>query len=136
MFGIDNTRSRRAHRVSLMLAGMVVPEWDRNAPEKPPVVDHICKNLACVNPKHLRLVSQRFNSVENSISPMARNAKKTTCAKGHPYTPENTLAVKRPGRVTPNGVRIGACTARICLTCNPGKRPAVKDNAPNLTKDR
>jgi hypothetical protein len=59
--------TRRAHRVSLMIAGLEVPDWERDAPAKPLVVDHICKRLACVNPDHLRLVTQKFNSTTNSF---------------------------------------------------------------------
>lgn len=45
----------RAHRVSWELAGRDLPEW-------PMVLDHICKNRACVNPAHLRVVSQADNT--------------------------------------------------------------------------
>lgn len=48
------------------------------------VVDHHCGIRACVNPSHLRLQTPRQNSLENSRSAAAVNARKTHCAHGHP----------------------------------------------------
>lgn len=101
-----------AHRASWILHRGEIPEGL--------VVDHICKVKSCVNPDHLRLVTQQFNSTVNSVSPMARNKAKTHCSKGHPLTPENIAVQKRPGYITKTGNRVGACTARTCLICYPG----------------
>lgn len=53
-------------------------------------LDHICKNRACVNPIHLRIVSKSENVLSgNGIT--AINARKTHCKRGHEFTPENTF---------------------------------------------
>jgi hypothetical protein len=54
------------------------------------VIDHICRNRACCNVDHLRVVSRAVNALENSISLPALNAKKTHCPKGHMYSESNT----------------------------------------------
>ena len=43
------------------------------------VLDHLCRNRSCLNPDHLRLVTTRINSLENSVSPPAANAAKIVC---------------------------------------------------------
>lgn len=52
-------------------------------------VDHLCRNRKCVNPEHLEAVTPREN-VLRSLNPPALNARKTHCAKGHPFSAENT----------------------------------------------
>lgn len=87
--------SHLAHRYSfLYFKGQISKEF---------VVDHVCRNRGCVNPDHLRLVSRQINSVENSVSPPAFNAKKTHCNAGHEFTTSNT------GKQTNGG--------RYCKTC-------------------
>ena len=53
------------------------------------LLDHLCRNHACVNPAHLQPVTNKEN-VLRGIAPTAVNAKKTHCQKGHEYSPENT----------------------------------------------
>lgn len=72
-----NGKSQSAHRVALFLSGVEIP------PKM--VCDHRCRNKLCVNPSHLRVVTHRINSIENSLGPTAINAQKTHCPKGHPY---------------------------------------------------
>ena len=55
------------------------------------VTDHICRNKTCVNPSHLRLVTNRDNIVYNSGSIAALNLVKTHCKNGHEFTTENTI---------------------------------------------
>jgi hypothetical protein len=65
-------------------------------------LDHLCRQRACVNPGHMEPVTFRENVLRGS-SAAARNARKTHCVKGHPFTPKNT-------RIRKDG-------ARLCITC-------------------
>ena len=47
-------------------------------------VDHLCRNKACCNPKHLEVVTARVNIRR------AFDDTRKCCPKGHEYTPENT----------------------------------------------
>lgn len=79
--GSKNDGSFLAHRISLILNGISIPEKM--------FVDHKCKNPACVNPDHLRVVTPKINSLENSNSLPAKSAKKTHCLRGHELINDN-----------------------------------------------
>lgn len=81
-----------AHRASLRIHGIEVPHGL--------VADHICQNRACVNPTHLRFVTQLDNCtvLAGRMSPHMRNKLKTHCIRGHPFTGANLRINKRGHR--------------------------------------
>lgn len=99
---------RQAHRVALELSGILIPDGK--------VADHKCRVRNCVNPAHLRVVTQRQNSLENSNGATARNAAKTHCPKGHPLCGDNLLQPV-PSRVY-----------RKCKTCKKEQRKHGQEN--------
>lgn len=103
---------RRAHRVAYELMVRPIPAGLR--------IDHRCHNndescpggvacphRLCVNPAHLEPVTQRENLLRSRHTMPHRNAAKTHCPQGHPYTPENTYQT-----VTAKGRQ-----RRECRTC-------------------
>ena len=52
-------------------------------------IDHLCRNRACGNPKHLRILTLSENSRDNG------QARRTHCPQGHEYTDENTYYNKQ-----------------------------------------
>jgi hypothetical protein len=86
-------RTRSAHIVALLLAGVEVPEgmtvdhvWDRG-----------CRHRDCVRVDHLEIVPFRTN-VLRSNNAAAVGARRTHCPSGHEYTPENTYNNSRGHR--------------------------------------
>lgn len=73
-------KSYRAHRISWELLRGSIPSGL--------VLDHLCRNVRCVNPDHLEPVTDRIN-VLRSTSPIALNARKTHCPQGHAYEGKN-----------------------------------------------
>jgi hypothetical protein len=85
-----------AHRVAYMMEhGEIEDE----------VLDHLCRNRACVNPAHLEPVSVRENTLRGETV-ATENANKTNCPKGHPLD---------VGNLRPSSVKRGQ---RECQTCH------------------
>ncbi len=91
VFHVPGTRNGtvRSHRYAYESAHGPVPAGM--------VIDHLCGNKACVNVRHLEVVTQKEN--------VQRHFRKTTeCKHGHPYNEANTY-------VSPKG-------RRSCRACN------------------
>ena len=73
-------RTVRAHRFAYELLVGPIPEGL--------VIDHLCRNHACVRPDHLEPVTQAVN-VQRGIGPAATRAPKAECPQGHLYAGSN-----------------------------------------------
>lgn len=83
-------RYQFAHQAAIIFDGREIPQGM--------VVDHICRNRLCVNPRHLRVVTVQQNSTENSVAIAAVNAAKTHCLHGHALSGRNLIVRKSGGR--------------------------------------
>lgn len=90
-------RNQSAHRALYEAFVGSVPEGHE--------LDHVCRVRRCVNPGHLEAVTHAENVLRG-----ARGRLVTVCARGHAYTPENTIT-RADGR-------------RRCRTCANARRAA------------
>lgn len=97
-----NGKPKLAHRVAYEQLVGPVPDGLE--------LDHLCRNTACVNPKHLEPVTHAENIRRSDVALGIRSAA-THCANGHGFTPENTVPRKRNGSVH-----------RVCRTCKSESR--------------
>ena len=75
------------HRLAVALSGRNIP--------KGKVCDHICRNHACYNPKHIELITIAENVMRGvGVAPTRKLSK--TCENGHPWNKENTWIRKHP----------------------------------------
>jgi hypothetical protein len=87
-YGVFSLHGRQcyAHRVAYELFRKPIP--------KDLQIDHLCRKRDCVNPAHLRAVTQQENLISGEGS-TAINFRKTHCKRGHEFTPENTNTMTR-----------------------------------------
>lgn len=73
-------RAEQAHRVAYRLMVGEIPAGL--------TIDHLCRNRKCVKPEHLEVVTMRENILRGEGA-SAKNAKRTACIQGHPFTEDN-----------------------------------------------
>lgn len=96
-YGAINIEGRHvgAHRASYMAFVGPIPDGM--------VIDHLCRNRACVNPQHLEAVTHTVNVRRGDSA-----VRKDRCGNDHEYTKENTRWV------------------RVCVTCSTASRERWK----------
>lgn len=116
-YGILNIdrKQYRAHRVSYVIKN--------GEHEEGLVLDHLCRNRACVNPDHLEPVTTRTNVLRGEgISAM--NALKSHCPRGHAMIDAN--------RITDTVGTHG----RACRSCDNAARSARRQGLKGAARER
>lgn len=83
-------RMEQVHRIAWIKANGPIPAGLE--------IDHVCRNRACANVAHLRLVTHRDNLLASENTLAGKNARKTRCANGHSFDAENTHTDKQGKR--------------------------------------
>lgn len=87
-------KTRAIHRVAYEMVKGPIPDGL--------VIDHLCRNRACINPDHLEVVTNEEN-IRRGYGLPVRLGRRTHCNNGHPFSGDN-LTFHKDGR-------------RICVTC-------------------
>lgn len=98
-------KTRRAHRVAWFSAFGDLP--------KGMVVNHVCRQRACVNPQHLNVVTPSENALRDSRSRGYVNSQKTHCPRGHSY--DGTFTNRQTGK-----------SYRTCSVCEREKKRRLR----------
>ena len=95
-----------SYKEKTIVAHRFIYEFYKSKIKEGLTIDHLCKNVSCVNPEHLEAVSYYENNYRSNC-PTGINSRKTFCKRGHIFDHKNTYKhISRNGRYS-----------RICRKC-------------------